>query len=50
MSDSKIYMFPDGNQNSNAALLAAMANKNDLATAAMMNGGMNRMWNNPLKY
>lgn len=48
MSDSKIYMFPDGNQNSNAALWAAMANKNDspLATAAMMNG----MWNNPLKY
>lgn len=52
MSDSKIYMFPDGNQNSNAALWAAMANKNDspLATAAMMNGGMNGMWNNPLKY
>ena len=50
MSDSKIYMFPDGNQNSNAALWAAMANKNDLATAAMMNGGMNGMWNNPFIY
>lgn len=50
MSDSKIYMFPDGNQNTNAALWATLANKNDnpLATAAMMNGGMNGMWNNPL--
>ncbi len=42
-------MFPD--QNCNNAMWAALANKNTenpLATAAMMNGGMNSMWNNPL--
>ena len=53
MSESKIYMFPDsGNTSgSNAALWATLANRNSdanpLATAAMMNGGMNGMWNNP---
>lgn len=56
MSESKIYMFPDsGNTSgSNAALWATLANRNcdanPLATAAMMNGGMNGMWNNPFIY
>ena len=54
MSDSKIYVFPDqaGTNNNNAALWATLANRNadvnPLTTAAMMNGGMNGMWNNPL--
>ena len=38
MSDSKIYMLPDQNCNT------------PLATVAMMNGGMNGMWNNPLTF
>lgn len=38
MSDSKIFMLPDQNCS------------NPLATAAMMNGGMNGMWNNPLTF
>ena len=35
MTDSKVYMFPDKQES-------------PLATAALMNGGMNGMWNNPL--
>lgn len=54
MSDSKIYVFPDqaSTNNNNAALWATLANRNadvnPLTTAAMMNGGMGGMWNNPL--
>lgn len=48
MSESKIYMFPDNQQN-NAAMWAALSNKDQmLPLATMMNGGMNGMWNNPL--
>lgn len=56
MSDSKIYVFPDqaSTNNNNAALWATLANRNadanPLTTAAMMNGGMNGMWNNPFVY
>ena len=56
MSDSKIYVFPDqaSTNTNNAALWATLANRNadanPLTTAAMMNGGMNGMWNNPLTY
>lgn len=35
------------------SLLGAMANKKDndpMAMAAMMNGGMNGQWNNPLRF
>lgn len=55
MSDSKIYMFPENgysNGSHDAALWATLANRRDdnnpLATAAMVNGGMNSQWNNPL--
>lgn len=53
MSDSKVYMFPEGGHD-NTALWAMLANKdngmnNPLATAAMMNGGMGGQWNNPLR-
>lgn len=37
MTDSKVYMFPDKQES-------------PLATAALMNGGMNGMWNNPFIY
>ena len=56
MSDSKIYVFPDqaSTNNNNAASWATLANRNadanPLTTAAMMNGGMNGMWNNPFIY
>ena len=51
MSDSKIYMFPDSNHSSDAALWASMARNNDpMATmlAANGGGGFNNMWNNPI--
>lgn len=58
MSESKVYMFPDSDYhrgNSDAALWATIANTNrnnndPMATMAMMNGGMNGMWNNPLTH
>ncbi len=57
MSDSKIYMFPETgyDKHCDSALWATLANRgndnlNPLATAAMMNGGMNGQWNNPFIY
>lgn len=54
MSDSKIYMFPESgyDRGHDSALWAALASNNKsttdpMATMAMMNGGMNGMWNNP---
>jgi hypothetical protein len=52
MSESceKVYCFDRPNENQNAALWATMANKdnNNMLPFAMMNGGMNNQWNNPL--
>lgn len=57
MSDSKVYMFPEGgyDRGVDSALLAStLANNNrnndPMAMAAMMNGGMNGQWNNPFIY
>lgn len=62
MSESKVYMFPDGDyhrgSNCDAALWATLANRqNDNGMNSMwpmmamnggMMGGMGQMWNNPL--
>lgn len=55
MSDSKVYMFPDGGygRSGDSALWATLANNrsNDsLAAMSAMNGGMGggAMWNNPI--
>lgn len=57
MSDSKVFMFPESgyDRGHDAALWATLANRNNdnanpLATMAMMNGGMNGQWNNPLTH
>lgn len=58
MSDTKIFTFPDGGCGSgsggvNTALLASLVGRqgqDPMATAAMMNGGMNGQWNNPFIY
>lgn len=54
MSDSieKIYCLAGNRSNDNALAYAAMTNRqNDpLATAAMLNNGMNGQWNNPFIY
>ena len=50
MSDSKIYMFPESNHSSDAALWANMSRNNDPMTAMLASngGGFNNMWNNPI--
>lgn len=51
----KVYCYdhPSAYQNNEAALIAAMCNKQQTdpaLTAMMANGGMNGMWNNPFVY
>lgn len=48
----KHYCYPTDHSN-NSALWAALMNKENsspIETAALMNGGMNGMWNNPMMY
>jgi len=49
MSETKVFAFPESNNTGmDAALLANLNRNNDpMAAMAMMNGGMNGMWNNP---
>jgi len=49
MSETKVFAFPESsNTGMDAALLANLNRNNDpMAAMAMMNGGMNGMWNNP---
>lgn len=51
MSETKVFAFPESNTGMDAALLANLNRNNDpMAAMAMMNGGMNGMWNNPFIY
>ena len=47
----KIITTDGGNSFANGAMMGASLNRNnDPAMAAMMNGGMNGQWNNPLRF
>ena len=58
MSDSKVFMFPESERSTDAALWATLANTRNncdpMAMMAMMGGGMGGFgggaWNNPLTH